>query len=353
MREKRLSITDIARQLGTSTTTVSFVINGKAREKNISQVLIDRVEHLVSELNYQPNALAKSFRTGKTMTIGFIVDEISQPFFSGIAKYIDEKASAHGYNILFSSTKNSKKRGGEVLQVFNERHVDAFIIALPNGLENEVKEVIGGDVPVVLFDRYISGFESDYVLIDNESSAAEATQHLIDSGYKEIAFVTIETDQSQMLDRTKGYERAIVIAGLNPIVKRINYEGKPESVAEIAAFLQQNNQIDAVVFACNYLSMDGLDAMRQLNLKIGENIAMVSFDDLEVFKYFMPSITAIAQPLEEIADQIMEILMYRLTNNTNKNKIKAVLTTQMEIRDSSQFKKTSDEVQPEALTVGK
>ncbi len=353
MREKRLSITDIARQLGTSTTTVSFVINGKAREKNISQVLIDRVEHLVSELNYQPNALAKSFRTGKTMTIGFIVDEISQPFFSGIAKYIDEKASAHGYNILFSSTKNSKKRGGEVLQVFNERHVDAFIIALPNGLENEVKEVIGGDVPVVLFDRYISGFESDYVLIDNESSAAEATQHLIDSGYKEIAFVTIETDQSQMLDRTKGYERAIVTAGLNPIVKRINYEGKPESVAEIAAFLQQNNQIDAVVFACNYLSMDGLDAMRQLNLKIGENIAMVSFDDLEVFKYFMPSITAIAQPLEEIADQIMEILMYRLTDNTNKNKIKAVLTTQLEIRDSSQFKKTSDEVQPEALTVGK
>lgn len=353
MREKRLSITDIARQLGTSTTTVSFVINGKAREKNISQVLIDRVEHLVSELNYQPNALAKSFRTGKTMTIGFIVDEISQPFFSGIAKYIDEKASAHGYNILFSSTKNSKKRGGEVLQVFNERHVDAFIIALPNGLENEVKEVIGGDVPVVLFDRYISGFESDYVLIDNESSAAEATQHLIDSGYKEIAFVTIETDQSQMLDRTKGYERAIITAGLNPIVKRINYEGKPESVAEIAAFLQQNNQIDAVVFACNYLSMDGLDAMRQLNLKIGENIAMVSFDDLEVFKYFMPSITAIAQPLEEIADQIMEILMYRLTDNTNKNKIKAVLTTQLEIRDSSQFKKTSDEVQPEALTVGK
>jgi LacI family transcriptional regulator len=353
VREKRLSITDIARQLGTSTTTVSFVINGKAREKNISQVLIDRVEHLVSELNYQPNALAKSFRTGKTMTIGFIVDEISQPFFSGIAKYIDEKASAHGYNILFSSTKNSKKRGGEVLQVFNERHVDAFIIALPNGLENEVKEVIGGDVPVVLFDRYISGFESDYVLIDNESSAAEATQHLIDSGYKEIAFVTIETDQSQMLDRTKGYERAIVTAGLNPIVKRINYEGKPESVAEIAAFLQQNNQIDAVVFACNYLSMDGLDAMRQLNLKIGENIAMVSFDDLEVFKYFMPSITAIAQPLEEIADQIMEILMYRLTDNTNKNKIKAVLTTQLEIRDSSQFKKTSDEVQSEALTVGK
>ena len=353
MREKRLSITDIARQLGTSTTTVSFVINGKAREKNISQVLIDRVEHLVSELNYQPNALAKSFRTGKTMTIGFIVDEISQPFFSGIAKYIDEKASAHGYNILFSSTKNSKKRGGEVLQVFNERHVDAFIIALPNGLENEVRKVISSEIPVVLFDRYIPGFESDYVLIDNENSAADAARHLIDNGYSEIAFVTIETDQSQMLDRTRGYEKAIHTAGLKPIVKKINYQGKSESIAEIAEFLKQHSQIDSVVFSCNYLTMDGLDAMRQLNLKIGEDIAMVSFDDLEVLKYFVPSITAIAQPLEEIANQIMEILMYRLTDNTNKNKIKTVLATQLEIRDSSQFKKSSDEVQPEALTVGK
>jgi len=335
VREKRLSITDIARQLGTSTTTVSFVINGKAREKNISQLLIDRVEQLVTELNYHPNALAKSFRTGKTMTIGFIVDEISQPFFSGIAKYIDEKASAFGYNILFSSTKNSKKRGGEVLQVFNERHVDAFIIALPHGLEKEVRAVIASDIPVILFDRYIPGFESDYVLIDNENSAANATRHLIDNGFGKIAFVTIETDQSQMLDRTKGYEKAIHEAGLTPIIKKINYQGKTESVAEIIDFLKQHNEIDAIVFSCNYLTMDGLDAIGQLKLKIGEDIAMVSFDDLELLKYFVPAITAIAQPLEQIADKIMEILMYRLTDNFNKNRIKAVLTTQLEIRDSS------------------
>jgi LacI family transcriptional regulator len=350
VREKRLSITDIAKQLGTSTTTVSFVINGKAKEKNISSALIEKVERLVSKLNYHPNTLAKSFRTGKTMTIGFIVDEISQPFFSGIAKYIDEKASAYGYNILFSSTKNSKQRGGEVLQVFNERHVDAFIIALPNGLEKEVEEVIASDVPVVLFDRYIPDLESDYVLIDNENSAAIATEHLINNGYKEIAFVTIQTDQSQMLDRTKGYEKAILTAGLKPSIKRIDYQDKSQSVAEIVAFLQQNSQLDAIVFACNYLSMDGLDAMKQVNLKIGEDIAMVSFDDLEVLKYFMPSITAIAQPLEQIADQIMKVLIYRLMDNADKNKIKAVLTANLEIRDSSQPKLSSGQVRFEAAT---
>jgi LacI family transcriptional regulator len=215
---------------------------------------------------------------------------------------------------------------------------------LPNGLEKEVREVIASDIPVVLFDRYIPGLESDYVLIDNEKSAADATRHLIDNGYNEIAFVTIETDQSQMLDRTKGYERAVGSAGLKSIIKKINYQGKQGSVTEIAQFLRENSQIDATVFACNYLSMDGLDAIRQLNLKIGQDIAMVSFDDLEVLKYFMPSITAVAQPLEEIADQIMEILMYRLTANIDKNKIKTVLATQLEIRDSSQLKLPSQHV---------
>lgn len=335
MREKKLSITDIARQLGTSATTVSFVINGKGKEKNISTALIEKIENLVSELNYQPNALAKSFRTGKTMTIGFIVDEISQPFFSGIARFIDEKASAYGYNILFSSTKNSKKKGSEVLQVFNERCVDAFIIALPNGLEKELEQIIATDVPVVLFDRYVPALESDYVLIDNENSVKEATKHLIANGCKNIGFVTIETDQMQMLDRTIGYEKAIEESGFKPYLKKIDYQNKAQSVQDIAAFLQNNSELDAIIFACNYLSMDGLDAIALTNLKIGEDICMVSFDDLEVLRYFKPSITAVAQPLEKIADKIIEILMYRLRNNAVKDKFKVILNANLEIRESS------------------
>ncbi|MCZ4223163.1 LacI family DNA-binding transcriptional regulator [Pedobacter rhodius] len=341
MREKKLSIIDLAKQLGTSATTVSFVINGKGKEKNISTALIEKIESLVAELNYQPNALAKSFRTGKTMTIGFIVDEIAQPFFSGIARFIDEKASAYGYNILFSSTKNSKKKGSEILQVFNERCVDAFIIALPNGLEKEVEQIISTDVPVVLFDRYLPALESDYVLIDNENSVIEATNHLISNGCKHIAFVTIETDQMQMLDRTIGYEKAIKAAGLESYLKKIDYQNKAHSVSEIADFLKQNSQLDAIIFSCNYLSMDGLDAIATTNLKIGEDLAMVSFDDLDVLRYFKPAITAVIQPLEKIADKIIEILIYRLRDNAVKDKLKVILNTNLEIRASSKAKITT------------
>lgn len=335
MREKKVSIKDIAKQLGISTTTVSFVINGKGKEKKISDELIERVEDLVAKLNYQPNALAKSFRTGKTKTIGFIVDEISQPFFSGIARFIDEIASEHGYNILFSSTKNNKKRGSEILEVFSGRCVDGFIIALPSGLEEEVQEIIASNIPVVLFDRYLPALDSDYVLIDNEKSVKQAVDHLRDNGYKNIAFVTLETDERQMVDRETGYEKAIQAHELQSCIKRIKYQDKKQSVNEIKGFLLKNKELDAVIFSCNYLSVDGLDALAATQLKIGEDIAVVSFDDFDILRYFKPSITAISQPLEEIATKIIETLLYRLLDNSSKDKVFITLDTKLEIRESS------------------
>src|SRR5687768_17594501 len=110
LMEKKVSMKDIAKQLGISISTVSFVVNGKAREKRISEELTQRVLALVEELGYKPDALARSFRTGKTNIIGFLVDDISRPFFSNLARFIDEKAAKNGYKIIYSSTRGSKKK---------------------------------------------------------------------------------------------------------------------------------------------------------------------------------------------------------------------------------------------------
>ncbi len=118
LMKKKVSIKDIAKQLGISISTVSFVVNGKAKEKRISDELTKRVLQLVDELDYKPDALARSFRTGKTNIIGFLVDDISEPFFSGIARFIDEKASKKGYKIIYSSTRNNRKKAVELLQIF-------------------------------------------------------------------------------------------------------------------------------------------------------------------------------------------------------------------------------------------
>jgi len=334
--KKRVSIKDIAKQLNISITTVSFVINGKAREKNISEALTKKVLDLVAELNYQPNALATSLRTGKTKIIGFLVDDISEPFFSGIARHIDEIASNLGYKILFSSTRNNTEKAIELLQIFEDRHVDGYIMALPEGLEDEVKKLIQTDAPVVLFDRYVQDVKTDYVIIDNQKSTFDATEHLINNGYKNIAFVTIDTHQLQMVDRLAGYETAIEKHKMPAVVKKIKYTSSEDSIQEMISFFKAENQLDAVVFAANYICLDGLRTFRKSGIRIHKDLAVVSFDDFEILEFCEPPVTAIAQPLEAIAENIMKVLLNKLKKaGQNIGNTQISLPTILNVRPSS------------------
>jgi len=309
---KKPSIKDIASRLNISITTVSFVINGKAKEKNISEALTKKVLDLVAELNYQPNALAKSLRTGKTQILGFLVDDISEPFFAAIARHLDEIASDLGYKILFSSTRNNTQKAIELLQILKDRHVDGYIMALPEGLEDEVKKLIKTDAPVVLFDRYVPDVKTDYVIIDNQESVYQATRHLLDNGYKNIGFVTLETTQSQMIDRLSGYQVAMAEAGLPTAVKEVDYKAGADSIAQMTAYFKSEKKLDAVIFAANYICMDGLRTFKKMGIKIHQDLAVVSFDDFELLEFCDPPVTAIVQPLSAIADNVMKILLSRL-----------------------------------------
>ncbi|WP_443944904.1 LacI family DNA-binding transcriptional regulator [Pedobacter sp. AW1-32] len=333
---KKISIKDIASRLNISITTVSFVINGKAKEKNISDALTKKVLDLVAELNYQPNALAKSLRTGKTKILGFLVDDISEPFFAGIARNIDEIASGLGYKILFSSTRNNTDKAIELLQIFKDRHVDGYIMALPEGLEEEVNKLIKTDAPVVLFDRYEQDVKTDYVIIDNEASVLQATSHLIDNGYKNIGFVTLDTEQNQMIDRLSGYNKAVKKAKQKSSVLKVDYKGEVPAITQIEKYLTSEQQLDAIVFAANYICLDGLRTFKKMGLKIHKDLAVVSFDDFELLEFCEPPVTAIVQPLNAIADNIMKILLAKLnkrSSGTENTQIK--LPTVLEVRGSS------------------
>lgn len=338
MKEKIL-IKDIASQLNVSITTVSFVINGKAKEKNISDALAKRVMDLVEKLDYQPNALAKSLRTGKTKILGFLVDDISEPFFSGIARFIDEKASEMGYKILFSSTRNDKKKALELLQIFKDRHVDGYIIALPEGLEEEIGKLIQSNHPVVLFDRYVPGLKSDYVVIDNQGSTYAATQHLISNGYKNIGFITIDSEQQQMIDRLAGYEQAINENKLSLHIKKLNYVDSADSIKQMTQFFNTEEGLDAVIFAANYICMDGLRTFKQMEINILEDLAVVSFDDFELLEFCNPPVTAIVQPVEAIAERIMKTLLAKLNSDKQSTEYtESVLPAILNIRGSSSKK---------------
>ncbi|HJP64174.1 MAG TPA: LacI family DNA-binding transcriptional regulator, partial [Mucilaginibacter sp.] len=152
--KKKLSIVDIANQLNISKTTVSFILNGRAKEKRISDEVVEKVLKFVKEVEYKPNSLAKSLRTGKSNTIGLMVEDISNHFFANIARLIEDKAYENGYKLTYCSTDNKTEKTREMIAMFRDRHVDGYIIAPPEGIEDDIAQLISEGFPVVLFDRY-------------------------------------------------------------------------------------------------------------------------------------------------------------------------------------------------------
>ncbi len=337
MKKGKMSIGDIAKELNISITTVSFILNGKAEEKRISSELTKKVMKLVNDVGYVPNHLAKSLRTGKTNIIGLIVEDISNPFFANVARLIEESANRRSYKIFYCSSDNDTHKTKELIKVFKERHVDGYIITPVPGIQHEVESLISGGCSVVLFDRYFPDVDTNYVVVDNAGSTYNATNHFIEQGYKTIAFITLDSDQTQMQERLNGYKRAVKENHMKAYIKKIPYQEKSNNyIEQIQRYLDEQTAVDAVFFATNYLGISGLEAIRNLNRRIPSEIGVISFDDHDLFRLHSPSITAVAQPINEMSEQVMNILLDNIGDEQlASEKRKVILHARLIIRNSS------------------
>lgn len=329
--KKKILISDIAKDLGISVTTVSFILNGKAKEKRISEGLTKRVLDYVKKVGYKPNELAKSLRTGKTKIIGLVIEDISNPFFANIARFIETKAYSRGYRIIYCSTDNDIERTIELVQLFRDRHVDGYIITPSEGIAETIQSLLNSQLPLVLFDRYLPNLETSYVVSDNAKGAYDATAHLAEQGYKRIALVTLYSAQTQMRDRMNGYMRAIDTYKLQPYVKKVNVDHDEQAAFQDFRSFLTEQQPDAIFFATNYLAISGLKAIKELDVPMP---AVASYDDHTLFKLFSPTITAVSQPIEAIADELINILLNQLDGKDRETR-QVVLPSTLIVRESS------------------
>ena len=335
MKKKVLSIIDIAKQLNVSQSTVSFILNGKSKERRISDQTTEKVLKFIEEVGYKPNLLARSLRTGKTNIIGLMVESISNPFFANVARLIEENAYKNGYKILYCSTENDPAKARELMQMFKDRHVDGYIITPTEGIKDDIDKLVNGGAPVILFDRCFENGINDYVILDNFQSTYNAVKHLIEQGYTEIGFITINSLQSQMQARLHGYEKAADDNGLNHYVKEVGFNLDDDNIVEhIVDFLKRKKKLDAIIFATNYLGINGLKAIREMRLSIPSDIAVISFDDHVAFELHTPAITCIAQPIKAMSVQLINILMHKLASK-NVIHYKVTLPGVLIVRESS------------------
>lgn len=340
MRKKKYSIKDIAGKLNVSVTTVSFVLNDKAKEKKISNEMIEKVLAFVKEIDYHPNQLAQSLRTGKSKIIVFMVEDISNHFFASIARIIEDIAYKKGYKVIFCSNENDDAKSRELINLFKERQIDGYIIIPSPGIKKDIESLIQENIPVVLFDRYFPDLKTNYVVIDNEFASYNATNHLIGNCFKKIAFITIDTDQTQMIDRLNGYNRAIHEKDLENKVFKIPYDKSNQTdKKKIIKNYLATQDLDAVYFSTNYLTQSGLEVLKENFPDLLNKIGILTFDDHEFFKIHTPSISAISQPKEEIAKSLMKVILKLLKNPEGKlSNEEIILNTKLFLRASTSSK---------------
>ncbi|RYY57114.1 MAG: LacI family transcriptional regulator [Chitinophagaceae bacterium] len=312
---KRVSIKDIAAKAGVVPSTVSLVLNGKARQMRISAELEERVKKIAEEEGYMPNQTAVSLRTGRSKLLGLIVEDISNVFFASLAKIIEDKANERGFKILYCSTDNDDEKGNDLIKVLHNRGVDGFLITPSPGMQKEVSRLIAQHKPVVLMDRYFPGLSGAYVLADNYSGVADGMKHLLDKGYRNIGYVTNDLGQIQMIEREKAFTDTMgrFLEAPDQKILRLPYHvPTAEAVEMISSFLKENTDLDAVFFATNYLGIFGLESVGQLGLAVPSDLAIVCFDDHDIFRLMVPGITCVRQPIEEIATAAIDLLIRQL-----------------------------------------
>ncbi|TRX21660.1 LacI family transcriptional regulator [Flavobacterium franklandianum] len=343
MNKKPVSIRNIADELKISVTTVSFVLNGKAKEKHISKETTKKVLDYAKLINYRPNQIAQSLRTGKSKILIFMVEDISNNFFSKIARIFEDIAYDLGYKVIFCSNENDDAKSNELISLFNFRQVDGFVIVPSPGIKDTIETLMKDNIPVVLLDRFFDGLECSSVVIDNEKSTFDATLHLIHNQFKNIGFITIAQEQTQMQGRLSGYVKAVNENGLKPITLEIPYDEvyKGKGKERIKDFFDKETSLDAVFFATNYLVQIGLEVFKENNPSLINNLGIVSFDDNDMYKIYSPTITSVSQPLVEISTALMEVLLPLLKKEDGmiEEPHKIILKTELIIRESSLSKK--------------
>jgi LacI family transcriptional regulator len=353
---KKVSMKDIANELNLSITTVSFVINGKSEQKGISLATSKKVLDLIKKRGFNPNSAARMLRTGKSKTIGLIVEDIGNYFFGNIAKIIEVEANKNGYNVFYSSTENNDNTAIQLINKMRNSSVDGYIITVTQGIKDEILKLKKENIPFVLIDRLIPDVETNFVILDNYTGSYDLTKHLLENGYSNIGFISIVSEMSMMKEREKGFSNALIEAK-NKKTKaktlKVHFsDSNEEMIASIQNFILKNPDLDALFFTTNYLGVLGIEALQKCNLNIPSDIAIVSFDDNDLFRLLKPSITVAAQPIKEIATASINLLLkiinkdIRLSHTTGE-----VIKPEIIVRNSSPKKSKNNRISKIGLAI--
>jgi len=328
------TIHDVAKRAGVGSITVSRVINNSGY---ISSETRERVQKAIVELGYVPNTLARSLRSRRTNTVALMVTDITNPFFTTLARGVEDAANEAGYTVIFCNTDESATKEEKYLNVLLQKQVDGLLLVPTQRSVNTIQQTLKHGTPVVVLDRRIPEVDVDSVRCDSLDGAYKLTKYLVSLGHRQIAIMSGAVGVSTADDRVAGYRKALEEDGI-AISDRYILRGEftPDSgysMTEQAINLPLRPT--ALIAANNFITIGAMKALQEAEMEVPEDMALAGFDDLPPAIVTFPFFTVVSQPAYEMGTQAMQLLLKRLSAKEVVAFQEVILPTQLIVRRSS------------------
>jgi LacI family transcriptional regulator len=329
------TMNDVARLANVSIATVSHVINGT---RFVSVERVERVQAAMQELGYTPDATARSLRVGRTHTIGLVIPDTTNPFFAALARWIEEAGFESGYTTILANSDERPDREHRYVSTLVSKRVDGLILAPSRGDHGALTELLkNARMHVVVVDRDAALPNADVVLYDNAGGSYAATRHLLDLGHTCIACIAGPADATSAAERVKGFRKAIADAGLSlprhaVVEADFHFSGGREATARLLA----SKERFTALFAANDLMAAGaVRALAERGISVPGQMSVIGFDDAPLAEMISPALTTTRQPLQDMAQAAMSLLLARITGRNGGPPTRRVLPTSLVVREST------------------
>lgn len=293
---------DVAALAGVSPSVVSYVLNGGPR--GVAPGTRSKVLAAIEQLGYRPNGIARSLRTSRTMTLGLVIPDSSNPFFAELARAIEEAAFDAGYTLLVGNATEDAGRQTTYIRTFLERQVDGLLLVPAHGPVECLLELRSSIKPCVVLDRRVDRLDGlSQVLVDSRGGAREATRHLLAHGRRAIGCIAGPVDVTTTQDRVAGWRDALVGAGLRPTETAIRHVpfGRAAGYRAACDLLGSGaRHPDAIFVASDEQALGALRALAELGMRCPDDVAVASFDGIASSAYAVPALTTMAQPFVQL-----------------------------------------------------
>ncbi len=328
------TIRDVAQRAGVSTMTVSRVLNNSGY---VSAEARTRVQSAVADLGYVPNTLGLSLRFKRTQTLALVVTDITNPFFTSMARGVEDVASQRGFSTILCNTDESETKQADYLTILLQKRVDGILLVPARSAAAPVQWLQQRNVPVVIIDRRAPGAQVDCVRGESEAGGHDLAALLYDLGHREVVTLTGPASVSTASERVAGFMRAARERGISPGPERVIYGHftVPSGYAMTQQVLRLHPPPTAILAANNFIAIGAYRALRDAGLHVPDDVSLVAFDNLPEHMVLDPFLTVAAQPAYEMGKRAAELLLDRLDSHGSGEPQDIQLPNEIVVRRSS------------------